>query len=93
MGFVEAEVKALSVEQRKNIVVERIEVGKVYAAARPDNQNMRDKLLILLRQRVLLRCARRCSTLVFMSWRKPETTSPEACCEEWLPPRPLVTLT
>ena len=58
MSFVEAEVKALSIEQRKNIVVERVEVRKVYAAAGRHNQNMRDKLLILLLQRVVLRRAR-----------------------------------
>src|ERR1700722_4246152 len=72
MGFVETEVKTLSVEERKNIVVERVEVGKVYAAAGPDNQNMRDKLLILLLECVLLRRARRRSTLRFVSWRKPD---------------------
>src|SRR5258708_40012169 len=48
--FVEAEVKTLSVEQRKNIVVERVEVRKIYAAAGRHDQNMRNKLLIFLLQ-------------------------------------------
>ena len=58
MGFVEAEVKALSIKERKNIVVEGVKVGEVNAAASRYDENMRGELLIFLLKRVALRCAR-----------------------------------
>ena len=59
MSFIEAEVKAFSIKERKNIVVEGVKVGEVYTAAGRHDENMRCELLIFLLKRVALRCTRR----------------------------------
>jgi len=58
MSFVETEVKAFSIKERKNIVVEGVKVREVDAAAGWYDENMRGELLIFLLKRVALRCAR-----------------------------------
>jgi hypothetical protein len=58
MRFVEAEVKAFSIKERKNVVVEGVKVGEVYTAAGRYDEDMRGELLIFLFKSVALRGAR-----------------------------------
>jgi hypothetical protein len=59
VGFVEAEVEALAVEEGEDVVEEGVEVGELDAGAGGDDQDVRGELLILLDQGVLLVGARR----------------------------------
>ena len=93
MSFVETEVKALSIKERKDVVVEGVKVGKVYAAAGRYDENMRGELLIFLLKRVALGRARRRDVLASRMGVSQTTTSPDVRCAEWLAPRLLVSLT
>jgi hypothetical protein len=55
VGFVEAQDKALSVKERKDIVKKGIEIRKIDAATSGYDQHVWVEFLALLNKRVLLR--------------------------------------
>src|SRR5437764_265556 len=59
--LIQPKIEALAIEERKDIVKERIKVRKLDIAASRHNQQMRSELLVLLHQlvRVMMRCNRR----------------------------------
>src|SRR5664280_2210435 len=52
-GFVKTEIETLAVEEREDIMKERIGVGELHSCADGDNQQVRREHAVLLQQRVV----------------------------------------